>query len=192
MQKDPIWVKIGDFGISKLALEDKTELRTRAGTEGYMAPEVLGLLDDEREDSSYSCAVDIWSLGCFVHYSLTKTAPFATYVSLRDFCWGLSTFPESLLVEQGVSWSGREFIKELMALQPYERPLASKGFISNWVITDDSRATTLANDFEETSRESIRLGKLPDGVQVQQFTSEDEPLDLMSQCNCSSLDDEMV
>lgn len=80
-----------------------------------------------------------------------------------------------------------------MALQPYERPLASSGFISNWVITDNySRATTLADDFEETSRESIRLGKRPDGVEGQQSTTDDEPVDVRSQCDWSALDDEMV
>lgn len=129
MQKNPIWVKIGDFGIRKSAKNDSgktTHLRTLAGTEGYMAPEILGLLDDEREDSSYTCAVDIWSLGCFLYYILTKTIPFS-YGLLRDLCWGLSTFPESSLIDKGVSWSDRRFIKELLALQPYQRPQASGG-----------------------------------------------------------------
>ena len=132
--KDPIWVKIGDFGISKRVEEGETDLRTRAGTDGYIAPEVLALFDDAKEDSIYTSAVDMWSLGCLLHYALTKKTPFLTHMSLRDYCRGKSEFPEASLIEQKVSSSGRQFIKNLVALQPCDRPKASTSLMSNWVI----------------------------------------------------------
>lgn len=172
MSKDPIWVKISDFGISKLALEGQTELRTRAGTEGYMAPEILGLLDDYKEDSSYTCAVDIWSLGCFIFYILTIATPFPTYGSLQDFCWGLSAFPETLLVDNGVGLSGRLFIKYLTTIKPHERPQASIDLVSHWVIAEDSRSSTPLSFSQDTDREVIKLGKLPEKRIAQASTVE--------------------
>ena len=38
-EKDPVHVKLADFGISKQT--EGTELKTQVGTFGYMAPEVL-------------------------------------------------------------------------------------------------------------------------------------------------------
>ncbi|KAL0631186.1 hypothetical protein Q9L58_009953 [Maublancomyces gigas] len=40
--RDPLWVKIADFGTSKRSAN--TALRTMCGTQGYMAPELLRLL----------------------------------------------------------------------------------------------------------------------------------------------------
>jgi serine/threonine protein kinase len=56
-------VKIADFGISKLSPKDITQPRTKAGTDGYMAPECFGI-NNQTTKSSYTHAVDIWSLGC--------------------------------------------------------------------------------------------------------------------------------
>lgn len=133
--RDPVWVKISDFGISKRVLDGQTELRTRAGTEGYIAPEVLGLLEDGAETSSYTSAVDIWSLGCLLHYLLTRKPPFATLAVLRDYCWddGLE-FPEEELATHSVGQSGRELIRNFLAPQPENRPdaLSSIDILARW------------------------------------------------------------
>ncbi|KAE8376947.1 kinase-like domain-containing protein [Aspergillus bertholletiae] len=135
VQKEPLLVKIADFGISKRTMEGETSLRTRAGTKDYMAPEVHGLFDNTTESSSYTSAVDIWSLGCLLYYALTKQVPFPKYSDLHDYYWGLTPFPEALLRERGVSASGTEFIKGLLALSPDDRPKASIDLMSNWVVT---------------------------------------------------------
>ena len=60
LQGGPKWnVKIGDFGLSKQAHEG-TALRTHFGTYGYMAPELLYLIDEDDESSEYTKSVDIW------------------------------------------------------------------------------------------------------------------------------------
>jgi serine/threonine protein kinase len=130
----PIWVKLADFGISKLMQEDETELRTRIGTEGYMAPEVFGLLDDSRESSSYTSAVDVWSLGCLLYYALTKRLAFSTFLSLQAYAKGDAAFPEKPLYEKCISLSGRAFIQRLLSRSPEARPKASKRLLASWII----------------------------------------------------------
>ena len=42
MQKDPIWVKIADFGLSNI-MTDGNFLKTSCGSPNYAAPEVIGM-----------------------------------------------------------------------------------------------------------------------------------------------------
>ncbi|CUS11459.1 unnamed protein product, partial [Tuber aestivum] len=63
----PVWVKLGDFGISKwIPAEATTTFHTQVSTPVYSAPEVLGL-DSHSEASDYTNSVDIWSLGCVIY-----------------------------------------------------------------------------------------------------------------------------
>ncbi|KAH8434585.1 serine/threonine-protein kinase [Aspergillus melleus] len=142
--KDPLWVKIADFGISKQALDGETDLRTpRAGTEGFMAPEILGLTSNARKESKYTSAVDIWSLGCLLHYALTKESPFPKYQTLADHCRDLVPYPEAALTRRGISLSGRLFIKKLLVLEPTDRPAASVDLMSKWTVTETAHRLDL-------------------------------------------------
>lgn len=91
-------MKVADFGSSKI-LKD-TKFRTRVGTEGYFAPELLGLWTPDPTDSplgdSFTYAVDIWSLGCLLYELLTGTWPFASNPALDT--QGLSTAISGVLV----------------------------------------------------------------------------------------------
>ncbi|SPB51486.1 unnamed protein product [Aspergillus niger] len=142
-EESPIIVKITDFGVSKRALEGQTEPRTVCGTAGFMAPEVLHLLDDTKEDSSFTSAVDIWSLGCLLYYLLTKQTPFSKYELLRDYAKGRTAFPGGYLKENHVSHQGRKFIKRLLDPLPEARPSASVDLISDWATetTEESRGS---------------------------------------------------
>ncbi|CAK48410.1 hypothetical protein AnigIFM59636_006300 [Aspergillus niger] len=137
-EKSPIKVKITDFGVSKRALEGQTEPRTACGTAGFMAPEVLHLLDDTKEDSSFTSAVDIWSLGCLLYYVLTKQTPFGNYELLRGYAKGRMAFPEGHLKENNVSLQGCSFIKRLLDPLPEARPSASVDLESSWAIPDSN------------------------------------------------------
>ncbi|KAM3419629.1 hypothetical protein BST61_g2964 [Cercospora zeina] len=58
--RHPLWVKLGDFGVSKAS----DDLFTVCGTWTYAAPEILGQLGTEMKPKRrYNVAVDIWSLG---------------------------------------------------------------------------------------------------------------------------------
>ena len=60
-------VRLIDFGLSKASKNGK-QLKTRAGTPYYMAPEVL--------QGSYSNKADIWSLGVILYTLVSGYLPF--------------------------------------------------------------------------------------------------------------------
>ncbi|ODQ50972.1 kinase-like protein, partial [Saitoella complicata NRRL Y-17804] len=76
--------KITDFGLAKAisptAATQATFLQTFCGTLSYLAPEVVA------GSSSYTPAVDLWSVGCVVWVILTGTPPFmgTTHAEVSD------------------------------------------------------------------------------------------------------------
>lgn len=62
-------VCLADFGCSALLLHPSHRLSERAGTPGYMAPEVLLACD-------YSSQADVWSLGVLLFEMLSGSLPF--------------------------------------------------------------------------------------------------------------------
>ncbi len=132
------WVKIGDFGISKRAVEDGTVLRTFTGTQGFMAPEVLiraGLFDCENtaDYDEYSFAVDIWSLGEIVFRALTRFAPFPYPRDLGSYIKGNRVFPKDQLRARKVSPMSCDFVEELLRPKPKDRPTASAALNHPWL-----------------------------------------------------------
>lgn len=125
----PIIVKITDFGISKQA-GDNTALRTVAGTNGYMAPEILGFLSFGA--SAYTTAVDIWSLGCLVFTILTGKTPFPEVAELHDYIQSRASFPKAKL-EKKASPMAILFINRLMMPHPESRLTAEQALQDVWL-----------------------------------------------------------
>lgn len=98
-----------------------------------MAPEVLGLLED---DYNYTEAVDIWSLGCLLYKILTGEAPFTwmPHLPLEKYVKGQTSFPEQLLLERGISIDGRSCIAKMLRPLPKMRSLASGTLIDEWIV----------------------------------------------------------
>lgn len=166
-QRDPIWVKISDFGISKRVIDGETEARTQSGTQGYMAPEVFGPLDDEVESSAYTSAVDIWSLGCFLHYLLTKEPPFKDYAALNRYKAG-KAFPEEKLIAHDVGSPGRKLIKDLVVFEPERRPAAADiDILTRWEIVNPPRAISMPGNPSAGQINDPKIGQLPTQVEEQ-------------------------
>lgn len=172
---DPIWVKIADFGVSKRSTF--TDLRTRCGTDGYMAPELLGLLRFKfSKGEEYSFALDMWSLGCLVHELLTSRRPFTedgdgdtefmTGVdSLLDteeqqvnmellfqYCAGKAAFPTDVLQASKSSVGAIQFVKGLLVADPRARVNAVGALRSPWLKTLEFKSVwfkRLEADFSE-------------------------------------------
>ena len=124
-------MKIGDFGITKRILNEHTFLRTEIGTLDYLAPEVLGYV--EEETSRYTNAVDLWSLGCICHRLLTMESPFPKTIALTRYCLGMTELPVEALHKSTVTEEAISLVKDLMNAQPSERIDAEAALQSLWL-----------------------------------------------------------
>ncbi|KAH0611877.1 uncharacterized protein H6S33_011142, partial [Morchella sextelata] len=138
----PLSVKIGDFGVSKY-FGGKTEWRTTAGTRPFMVPEVWGFGD--QNTSSYTTAVDIWSLGCLVYFMITKELPFPEARNLINFLHGRDTFPPGTAVALTIPHSAIGFISSLLQPLPAEQASASKAQLHSWLLIKERHETMWTN-----------------------------------------------
>lgn len=150
---DPIHVKITDFGVSKRMVN--TQLRTRVGTVGYTAPEVLGILPVSTHDNSYGSSVDLWAMGCIIYELFTLRRPFDTAArneprsdmlsgvlaqistevdmpSFYSFCLGGDTHILEVLRQSGVSVDAVGVVEALLRRDPSSRLSASKALELPW------------------------------------------------------------
>jgi len=65
----PTYIKLGDFGVSKVLKSDQALARTQVGTPYYVAPEVW-------RNRPYNAKCDMWSLGCLLYELCTFRPPF--------------------------------------------------------------------------------------------------------------------
>ncbi|KAI0443302.1 Pkinase-domain-containing protein [Xylaria telfairii] len=136
---NPLVVKLTDFGLSKMIDTEQTFLKTFCGTLLYCAPEVYteysSYDDDGRrthrkthrpiDKERYDHAVDIWSLGGVLFYTLTGSPPFpvqngTTYTELLDHIikTPLDTIP---LDRYNVSDYGVHFLTRMIHVRPETR-----------------------------------------------------------------------
>ncbi|KAG0643275.1 kinase-like domain-containing protein [Tuber brumale] len=149
----PVWVKIGDFGISKRILaQDTTTLHTQVSTRIYGAPEVLGL-DSNSETSEYTNSVDIWSLGCVVYELLAGTKLFSSEGQVFRYYIGKFPFPEEKLkvLSPPIDDIGVSFLQPMLATQPEDRPTASSALGHVWLVGVQSEKEDGREDQDETA-----------------------------------------
>lgn len=160
-------MKIADFGVSKRT--KGTMLHTRLGSQGYVAPELMGLLPRRYMSDNYSQAVDIWALGCVIHELLTGEIPFREIEyepdgttefdfgsemgsmepqtdigTLKLFCDGKTDFPTDQLRQSLVSDVGIEFVKELLVADPESRAAAKAALASAWLVSEEEIRTNIS------------------------------------------------
>ncbi|VUC28205.1 unnamed protein product [Clonostachys rosea] len=146
------WVKLSDFGISRKAEEISTNFRTIVGTRSYLAPEILGIFspddndsdgkedeDDDRSDKeeTYTAAVDLWALGAIIYQLLTNQGAFSKPRRLFNYVLRKAPFPSRLLAEAGISKECANFLEQLMAPAPGNRPSASQATLHAWLLKVD-------------------------------------------------------
>ena len=102
-------MKLADFGLSK-RLTNTTGYNTRAGTQSYMAPEILDFLNLYEPGLDYTDAVDIWSTGCIVYRLIIGVVPFPLSTLLMKYCKDKSLFPYNALFDSGIKSEGSRFL----------------------------------------------------------------------------------
>ncbi|TMW56325.1 hypothetical protein Poli38472_006335 [Pythium oligandrum] len=116
-------VRLADFGLSKLGIDDWTLAMTFCGSIEYLAPEVLALGEPTFAASlprkGYGKAADFWALGCLLYELLTGEPPFFSgnnrprlYARIMK---GQLQFPAF------VSADARDLIQGLLTVDPTER-----------------------------------------------------------------------
>ena len=108
-------LKLGDFGLATKMEFDGERKRSFCGTPNYIAPEILD------GKTGHSFEVDIWGIGIIAYILLIGKPPFLgnnekeTYkrIRLKNY-----TFPKS----PKISEPARQFIQNILVLEPYKRP----------------------------------------------------------------------
>lgn len=126
------WVKVADFGLSK-RLTESTKFCTFAGSQSYMAPEILGYLKScpSQASTGYTNAVDIWALGCIIYRLVAGSVPFSNNRNLIDYCEDKYQFPGERLSD--ITPKGSEFIKTLLQSNPHDRPSTEEALKHPWM-----------------------------------------------------------
>jgi serine/threonine protein kinase len=137
-------VKLADFGLSK-RLTNTTGYNTRAGTQSYMAPEILDFLNLYEPGSDYTDAVDIWSTGCIVYRLITGVVPFPLSTLLMKYCEDKSLFPYDALFDSGIKSEGSRFLRQLLVAEPSARPSATQALKHNWILSSTSQTLVRYN-----------------------------------------------
>lgn len=114
-------LKLVDFGISGVVRSDKPQKRMltkRAGTDGYMAPEVVRC-------QPYGPSADMFSLGAVMHMMLVGKTP------RWDGAKQMYDFPGRMRWRQ-LSVEGQTLLARLLHADPAERPTAIEAIQDPW------------------------------------------------------------
>eukprot|EP00124_Ichthyophonus_hoferi_P004160 Ihof_evm1s425 gene=Ihof_evmTU1s425 len=131
-------IKISDFGFSKIKGNDIADnyMRTQCGTPYYMAPEVI-------KRSTYTDAVDMWSLGVITFVLLCGYPPFSDpdenmFRLFRKIRTGFYVFETPWW--DNISDKAKDFINKLLIVDPSKRMTAVEAQKHPWIHTEQSHA----------------------------------------------------
>jgi WD40 repeat protein len=133
----PWWhIKIADFGLSKSQSAYASLSTNGAGTEGYLAPETLGLdnSEDEQYDRRHPNAVDIWAVGIIAFELLAGEIPFQRHDlrALGLYARGRGELPLQKLDAKNLSVDGQAAIRRFLSARPIDRPAALPAREDTW------------------------------------------------------------
>lgn len=123
-------IMITDFGLSKTRQNSTNEtMDTTCGTPEYIAPEIL-------LRCSYTNAVDMWAIGVITYILLSGQMPFADDNRTRLY----KAILKAKYSYHGEAWKdvsdlAKDFINQLLVLEPEERMTAEDSLGHRWITT---------------------------------------------------------
>jgi calcium/calmodulin-dependent protein kinase I len=123
-------LKVTDFGLSKIMVNQQTLLRTQCGTPAYVAPEVLF-------GEGYGPEVDMWGCGVIIFIILSGTTPFHADNNAELFeqiMNGDYTFHPTTW--EGVSEEAKDLVRKCLTVDPKKRVTARDALKHKWFSED--------------------------------------------------------
>ncbi len=125
-------VKLADFGCSKVfsdLLEGSVAYNSVLGTPHWMAPEVI------RQEGA-GLAADIWSFGCTVVEMATGQPPWSHIRDPTAVMFHVASSTELPLIPEGLSESGKDFLRQCFQRNPGKRPTAAELLLHPFVSSE--------------------------------------------------------
>lgn len=161
--RQPLHVKLTDFGLSKMIDSEETFLRTFCGTLLYCAPEVYSEYREYDEDGHrnrrdkrslpkqrYGHAVDIWSLAGVLFYALCGSPPYPVKngTSYQELLNRIMTSPLDIrpLQRIGVTEQGIRFVRGMLHTNPEFRTSIEDLERASWFTGIESQEFSLEED----------------------------------------------
>ncbi|KAI0878293.1 WD40-repeat-containing domain protein [Hypoxylon argillaceum] len=159
------WVKLCDFGLTQ---RDETVKRSfiRGGTQTYMSPEQLCLLNSESSFTAITGAADMWSAGCIIYLVATGLVPFPRGTSLIKYCEDITLFPYHTPLDPSRQSGVLELLRQLLQPLPQNRLTASEALAHTWFGAQSDqegiadRESPATNDIPKKEMELVYLGKI--------------------------------
>ncbi|KAK7408671.1 hypothetical protein QQX98_009139 [Neonectria punicea] len=143
------WVKVCDLGLSK-RIGTITGTSSVAGTEAFMAPEMLNFNGDPKAANPYLS--DMWSFGETISRALTGRPTFDSFAVLGKYCSGQTGFPTSALQHVKVSEDGIEFLGLVMLFDPRKRLNALNAKKHRWMGEKEQHVIRITQNSKDTGK----------------------------------------
>ncbi|ROV99976.1 hypothetical protein VMCG_06278 [Cytospora schulzeri] len=197
----PFSVKLTDFGLSKMIDTEQTFLKTFCGTLLYCAPEVYNEFAEYDEyghrhprnrqrrrhlGQRYDHAIDIWSLGGVLYYTLTGKPPFPAKngISYTELLNQIMTQPLNTtpLNEMNISKDGIDFLSRMLQRRPEQRATIEELRSHPWLAGTEFSQGSNVDDVDEglqkeASQLSLQDNNSPEQVPADEEDFQTEPID---------------
>ena len=142
------YVKIGDYGLSKLMTADPNASQTvTVGTVHYMAPEIGA--------GKYDKSIDLYALGCLLYEMLTGKVPYAGQSPSEVLAKHLQAEPEL----DGVPEAFAKVIRKALQKDPTERYASATEMVEDLFGTEHVRNSVPQLNADELSVIAQRVGR---------------------------------
>ncbi|CCG83819.1 protein of unknown function [Taphrina deformans PYCC 5710] len=113
---DNMCIKVGDFGLAALLVDDNDRKKTLCGTPNYIAPEVLFASPE-----GHSYEVDLWCIGIIFYAMIVGKPPFQSK-DVKAIYAKIKVNEYEFPAEANVSANARSLITSLLSTDPENRP----------------------------------------------------------------------